>query len=540
ARAEALIDRINQLRQRLLTERLRTRGQTPLAPAVLRGATAGIVDLLGEMAAETRSRVLSAENSALGVLLRLIVPVALVAVTASLVLVFRRRAFAWLRLRVRQDLPTDRKIAIGLGLAVMRLVVPTVALTIVVTILLSSGLLGEQALALIRGLAATAFIAVATHALAGAYFAPYLPAIRLSGLDDRCARAAQRFAIILGVVWGLDRMLVRTADGLALPEETQIAINLALLIGGGLALWGFERAIAGTRPVMVAPDEADDDPDADAEPEERAVTPAMIRFARMLLLAVAVIAPSLAVAGYFAASRFIFYNPLATAALIGGLVLVFAMARTIVDAAIAMMRGEESAAPTALGVVVTEEQEPRRLRLITVIIGFVLVCAAIPLIAIIWGARRSDLATAWQALRQGVTVGDIVLSPQDFFAFTIIFAIVLGVFKVVQAILSRSVLPLTGLDAGARAAIVSGVGYVGWTLAALVAVVGVGLDLSNVAIIAGALSVGIGFGLQAIVSNFVSGLILLIERPIKVGDWVQLPSGMGYVKRVNVRATEVE
>ena len=109
-----------------------------------------------------------------------------------------------------------------------------------------------------------------------------------------------------------------------------------------------------------------------------------------------------------------------------------------------------------------------------------------------------------------------------------------------QRALNEKVFPRTRFDIGVRHSLSMALGYVGFAIAALIGINALGLDLSNLAIIAGALSVGIGFGLQAIVNNFVSGLILLVERPVKVGDWVIIGAHEGTVKRISVRATEIE
>jgi len=122
----------------------------------------------------------------------------------------------------------------------------------------------------------------------------------------------------------------------------------------------------------------------------------------------------------------------------------------------------------------------------------------------------------------------------------ITFFVILALTGTTKRTLSERVLPQTQIDEGVQHSITAGIGYAGFVIAAALAIAVMGVDLSNIAIIAGALSVGIGFGLQNIVNNFVSGLILLIERPIKAGDWVVVGDKEGFVKQVSMRATEIE
>jgi small-conductance mechanosensitive channel len=122
----------------------------------------------------------------------------------------------------------------------------------------------------------------------------------------------------------------------------------------------------------------------------------------------------------------------------------------------------------------------------------------------------------------------------------VIFAAVVVLGRVFQRWLEQRFLPTTGIDPGLKDSISTTVSYVGFILAAILALSYAGINLANVALVAGALSVGIGFGLQSIVNNFVSGLILLAERPIRAGDWIQVGADEGTVKRISVRATEIE
>jgi potassium efflux system protein len=122
----------------------------------------------------------------------------------------------------------------------------------------------------------------------------------------------------------------------------------------------------------------------------------------------------------------------------------------------------------------------------------------------------------------------------------VVFAIGYFISRWFQKWLAENIMRRSRIDTGLRNSVRTGIGYLGIIIAAVIGLSVAGLNLSNVALVAGALSVGIGFGLQNIVNNFVSGLILLVERPFKVGDWVVTGSTQGFVRHISVRATEIE
>ena len=164
----------------------------------------------------------------------------------------------------------------------------------------------------------------------------------------------------------------------------------------------------------------------------------------------------------------------------------------------------------------------------------------VPFILLQWGFQRDDVQSWVSRALGGFNVGDVRISFANIVFAIAAFVIGLILTRIIQRWLTLSVLTRTRIDPGVKHSIGAGVGYLGFIIAVVVALDYTGLDLSNLALIAGALSVGIGFGLQNVVNNFVSGIILLIERPIRVGDWIVVGNHEGYVKNINVRATELE
>ncbi|MDV5171396.1 DUF3772 domain-containing protein [Photobacterium rosenbergii] len=188
----------------------------------------------------------------------------------------------------------------------------------------------------------------------------------------------------------------------------------------------------------------------------------------------------------------------------------------------------------------SEEQKQNQPGLLPFILITLIGIAIIPLLALTWGARMTDIVEVWRLLSEGISLGEARLSLNVILTLFVVLLTGIVLTRWLQHVLRYSVLPKTRIDIGASTALVTGIGYIGYTLSALVAISAAGINLSSLAVVAGALSVGIGFGLQTIVSNFVSGIILLVERPIKEGDWIEVSGYSGFVKKVAVRSTRIE
>ena len=165
---------------------------------------------------------------------------------------------------------------------------------------------------------------------------------------------------------------------------------------------------------------------------------------------------------------------------------------------------------------------------------------ALVLILAPFGEGPTELMTRAGSAGEGVAVGEIQVRPGLVLQAALVLVIGLLVVRLGQRWLAERYLPTTDIDPGMGSSITRLLGYLGMVVAVAMALSAVGLGLERVAWVASALSVGIGFGLQAVVSNFVAGLILLAERPVKVGDWVSLSGVEGDIRRINVRATEIQ
>ncbi|WP_162901720.1 DUF3772 domain-containing protein [Breoghania sp. L-A4] len=524
-RAEEMITRISDVRRGQLTRRLLTPSSSILDPGLwLRVATdtPATVTALRLLVQDWFSLIYSRAGG-------WAVLFVFGALIASVILVWPVRHVLLERAARDGDVADPTPVArSGAAVAITFLAVVVPVITMVV---LYRGLdvfelmperIGMALRAIFRGLLMFAF----AQGLGWAVIAPKKPGWRLIPLSDARADGLMKLVFLGGVVFGLGLFADGIDEVLRVPVESSDAIAAVISIAVALL------SMAALRIVAAEP----------AREEEDAAGASGLNFLWRWLMPVywlaALVSLAAPVFGYIQFSWFITEQIVWSASVLGLLHLLLIFTD---DVAAAAFRAD---APVGRGLTESLAISGNAVEQIGVLLSGVvrilLIVGAVVSVLAPWGVNTTDITSLLRQAMFGFQVGSFTFALSDIVIGLAIFVVGLTATRAMQRWLENRYLPHTRLDVGLKTSIRTTFGYIGVIIAAMAAFTFMGLDLQNVAIVAGALSVGIGFGLQSIVNNFVSGLILLAERPIKVGDWIVVGAEQGFVRRINVRATEIE
>jgi potassium-dependent mechanosensitive channel len=363
-------------------------------------------------------------------------------------------------------------------------------------------------------------IIAAVNALMTTVFAPAAPRWRLVPTSDRAAARICGLVLALAVIYGLTTLIYTLTRVAQAPFALTVAVTLpSSLLSAGLVIAILRTPLEAKR--------------EDGLPSLR-----WIKALSLPIWALAVAIVATALTGYLALSRFIAQQLIVT----GSILAVVYLLLLWVDG-FAQGLGDDSATLARWLNQGAGLEQRRREQLavpISLFLKFVVLVFSVPFIMLQWGYAWPDILDWYRQLFFGFHIGNTQVSLAALAAAIIVFVLGYVGARLFQGWVDTQILKPAGLSGGVRDSIRTGVGYIGISVAALAAFSYAGLNLSNLAIVAGAFSVGIGFGLQSVVSNFISGLILLAERPIKLGDLVVVGGEEGYVRKISVRSTEVE
>ena len=420
---------------------------------------------------------------------------------------------------------------------------PSLAVAAVYVTFLSLELFSAHLAPIASGLCLGLIFFILVSSLARAALSPDMPRWQLAPLDPENAKTISRVITGLAAVAAVIIFLHESVNEAKMSVEFTTVFNFVTnsMVAAGM-LFLLRRRLWQFTPQGVGATQDASDKAAAPEgklPEEllkvrRRVLPVL----RIVMIGVAVAIPISGLFGYYKLSAYLTSNLVWSAALIGGLWLLRELMREVIEL---LLTRDERLAPKVQRALTVSERGSRVLQFWLLFgINLVLIAGGVVFALPIWGVSWHDLSGWLKSSEAGLYVERLTFSLSDIATAFLVFAGILIVTRWLQRSLEERIFPQTRLDIGVRHSLKAAVGYIGLILALVAGVSALGLDLTNLALVAGALSVGIGFGLQAIAGNFVSGLILLIERPIKVGDWVRVGEKEGFVKRISVRATELE
>ncbi|SFR38636.1 Small-conductance mechanosensitive channel [Yoonia tamlensis] len=503
ARANGLIGEFDAIVLQQQTQALTERSATPLNPTYIGPALLALWNVGTTIVVETRGG-FSAQIAQDALWPKIPRAAVYLVIAVALIGAGRRRITQW-RAALLQSKGRLMPLWIFL-LAIVQILVPVVGLFLLTRGLQTLGVFGVMGEAVVDAIPTAGFAVVFAWWLSRQIF-PLGPLCGFLGYAEDMRAAGRRYALAIAWVLAFWLLLDAAMAVIDVAQHVVDALVLPIVAVLGVLLWGLGHTVM-QKPV---------------ETEGARGSSARLRGALgKICIAIAIVAP-LALALGYGAGQNLMLSWLYSLCTIG--MLLF-LQRLVLD--LSAPDNPETAQQTGL------------VALAPIAINLALFVAAIPVLALIWGARVDDLAEVWARFREGFAIGESRISPTDFLTFAMVFGLGYLLTRTVQGTLRKTVLPRTRLDLGGQNAVVAGFGYVGIILAAIIAITSAGIDLSNLAIVAGALSVGIGFGLQNIVSNFVSGIILLIERPVSEGDWIEVGGQMGYVRAISVRSTRIE
>ena len=355
--------------------------------------------------------------------------------------------------------------------------------------------------------------------------APAQRSARLIAVDDRAAGTIPIFVLFASLVQAFSSELTVVSDELLLPVSLvagQSALAAAALIGlAGLLLVALKRQ-ANNPPVDV--------------PEPTYLS-WFVNLMPVLWILLMFAVFGLAF-GYLALAYFIAGKVLDTVLVVVVMVLIHHMIDALADTLQnpASSLGQQLRRMTSMG-----DRGISRLALsFRTVADILLVVLGIPWLLALWTVTWVDFRSLFNNAVVGFRIGSITISPINIVGLIGILISGILLTRFITGWLDKRVLTQTRMNKGVQNSVRTGANYLGYILAGAFALSAAGFDFSSFTIIAGALGVGIGFGLQSIVNNFVSGLILLAERPLRVGDWIVAGAGEGIVKKINVRSTEIE
>ena len=406
----------------------------------------------------------------------------------------------------------------ALRVFVLRVARTSLAALAALLVLRAFGLLTDRTEQIVQAMVVGIAAASVGRGVAMSVFAPHRPERRLAQLDDQSAMILYSFLVWAPVALALTIVLQAFHKAAFAPLVVTVATNalFAMITAALLALLVFRLGRLKRL---------------------QSVGLITVQWVHPLALVMASVIAVALLAGYASFAAFVALRVIVAAVVFGALYLFLEVTKAFFAGSIEQAARREALAAnlgvTVRGLGLIGTMLSGAIRLLLVALSFVVIIGP-------WEISTADLFDSIRNVPFGFKIEDIHLSISALLGALVVLAFFILVTRVARRWLETELLPRTAIEPSLQQSIATIFGYLGVIAAITLALGNLGIDLQKIALVAGALSVGIGFGLQSIVSNFVSGLILLAERPIRVGDAIVVKGEEGYVRRVRVRATEIE